>query len=239
MLAPVTLINNCYLISSPLVSNQLKLASFNKPPDNCTSVDKARTNTTPGRGQVLRVTLGDKQGILRHYYRGGLMANISDDKFFWTGINRSRAVMEYRLLEWMKEKDLPVPLPLGARVIRLGLYYTCDIITREIPDAFTLAEKLQHHEISERQWQAVGSAIKRLHGHQVFHADLNANNLLLDNKGAVTLIDFDKCRRRSGTSWTQKNLNRLRRSLDKLTRLGMVKHFTVDNWRALLEGYQG
>ena len=242
MLAPITLSDNCYLISSTLVSDKLNLQSFNtRPtcqPDN--RVGRTLNNlTSAGRGQVSRVTIGSEQGVLRHYYRGGLMANLSDDKFLWTGINRTRAVSEYRLLEWMTTRDLPVPFPLGARVIRSGLYYTCDLITREVPDTYTLAQRLQLDEIDLSQWRAVGIAIRQLHTHNVFHADLNANNILLNDFGTVTLIDFDKCRRRTGYSWKQKNISRLKRSLDKLTATGLVKYFSEPGWQALLQAYEG
>lgn len=241
MLAPITLSDNCYLISSTLVSDKLNLQSFNtRPtcqPDN--RVGRTLNNlTSAGRGQVSRVTIGSEQGVLRHYYRGGLMANLSDDKFLWTGINRTRAVSEYRLLEWMTTKDLPVPFPLGARVIRNGLYYTCDLITREVPDTRTLAQKLQLDEIDLSHWRAVGKAIRQLHMHNVFHADLNANNILLNDVDTVTIIDFDKCRQRKGYSWKQMNINRLKRSLDKLTAGKIVKYFNAHSWQALLEAYK-
>ena len=242
MLAPITLTDNCYLISSNLVSNKLNSQSFNTPsscqPDNSVrQTPDSLINT--GRGQVSRITIGSEQGVLRHYYRGGLMARLSNDKFLWTGINRTRAVSEYRLLEWMVTKDLPVPVPLGARVIRHGLYYTCDLITREVPDTYTLAQRLHLDEIDLSQWRAVGKAIKQLHAHNVFHADLNANNILINEAGTVTLIDFDKCRRRHGDPWKQNNIDRLKRSLDKLTATKQVKHFNEPGWQALLEAYEG
>ena len=43
-------------------------------------------------------------------------------------------------------------------------------------------------------WRAIGAAIARLHRGGVDHADLNAHNILLDGRGAVSVIDFDRGR---------------------------------------------
>ena len=208
---------------------------FNRPKETATT---NHSLLDAGRAPVASVMIGDEQGILRHYHRGGMMNKFSKDKFFWTGIIRTRAVKEYRLLEWMTKQHLPVPYPLGARVIKHGLFYTCDLITREIRQTQTLAARLHSHDIDLIHWRNIGVAIKTLHAHQVFHADLNANNILIDSSEHITIIDFDKCELRDGTSWQPKNISRLERSLDKLTKLGVINHFHPAGWQALLDGYR-
>ena len=237
MSAPVNHIGNCYLISSHRLERELSTDVFDIPQPHL----QQRNPASGGRAQVFFIELGSERAVLRHYYRGGMIAKFTDDHFLWTGINNTRAVREYRLLEWMTEKKLPVPVPLAARIIRSGAFYTCDLITREVVESETLATKLQYSAIDNDEWHRIGVAIKKLHNHNVWHSDLNANNILLTN--TVTVIDFDRCRirpdKRNDKRWQQDNIARLHRSLDKLTALGSIKHFTVSGWQALLSGYEG
>ncbi|OWT56289.1 hypothetical protein CEY11_19750 [Candidimonas nitroreducens] len=56
-----------------------------------------------------------------------------------------------------------------------------------------------------------------MHQAGVWHADLNAYNILLDRQGAAWLIDFDRGRRGKLTPRQRRdNLLRLRRSLLKV-----------------------
>ena len=66
--------------------------------------------------------------------------------------------------------------------------------------------------------------LARFHRAGLDHADLNAHNILLDAAGNPWLIDFDRSRRRADGSWRQSNLDRLARSLAKLSGGG-------DGWR--------
>ncbi|MGB0866305.1 MAG: 3-deoxy-D-manno-octulosonic acid kinase [Granulosicoccaceae bacterium] len=193
--------------------------------------------TADGRGSAWFVRYGDTEAVLRHYYRGGLAGRVSRDRFVWLGLRRTRAFAEYRLLEWMLKQGLPVPEPLGARVERAGAFYTCDLITRAIPGTQTLAQRLRISPLEDALWSAVGEAVWRVHASGVWHADLNAKNLLLDEAGDVYLIDFDRCRRRQGKAWQQQNLARLQRSLEKLLRLGEINHYSERCWQLLLSGY--
>jgi len=129
--------------------------------------------------------------------------------------------------------DLPVPQPLAARVVRSGLLYRGDLITRRIPKARSIAELLS--VAAPVPWDAVGRCVRRFHDAGVWHADLNAHNVLLDAEGRVHLVDFDRSGHRSGaTGWKQANLTRLRRSLDKLTQ-GRLE---AAAWSSLLDGYR-
>ncbi len=235
MHAPVKTTDQGFVISSPLLECELSGESFNL--HQYAETNNIRSNNN-GRAAVAFIHLGSERGVLRHYYRGGMAAKLSDDHFIWSGINSTRAIREYRLLEWMTKLNLPVPVPLGARVIKTGLFYTCDLITREVVGTETLANKLYCCEIDRQHWHAVGTAIRSLHRHGLYHADLNANNILITDNGAVTIIDFDRCSRRTGSRWKADNIKRLKRSLDKLSARGAVNHFNPGSWQALLDSYQ-
>ncbi len=229
--------NDCYWISSSRLSLELNCESFDI--EKLTLAGAVRSEAI-GRASAwfIRLETAQENAVLRHYYRGGQVARISADRFVWTGIKKSRAMAEFHLLEWMCEQNLPVPEPLGARVVKQGLFYTCDLITREISDTETLSRKLSMAELSEQQWRDVGAAIKRLHEYCVCHSDLNANNILISGAGVVSLIDFDRCKIKGGSHWKNKNLQRLKRSLDKLTLHNKISHFSGANWQSLLDGYQ-
>jgi 3-deoxy-D-manno-octulosonic acid kinase len=194
-------------------------------------------SVTRGRGSAWFVADGVRQWVLRHYRRGGWIAHIAHDRYLWTGEARVRAFAEWRLLESLSQRGLPVPRPVAARYQRSGLLYRCDLITQRIVDAEPLSEMLGQGAICESTWRALGTAVARLHRAGVDHADLNAHNLLLDTRGAVTVIDFDRGRIRAPGTWSTRNLARLRRSLAKLSRELPADRYSERNWQWFVAGY--
>lgn len=169
-----------------------------------------------GRGMatLVRGTFG--AGVLRHYRRGGLVSRFANDRYLFLGESRVRCAREFLLLAELFERGLPVPQPLLARWHRQGWFYRADLMTRFVNDTRTLAECLRDTP-DEVEWRKVGATIARFHSEGVFHADLNAHNVLIDAERKIWLIDFDRgAFRTPATSWQKANLDRLRRSLDKL-----------------------
>ena len=190
-----------------------------------------------GRGGVAFVDTPIGTCVLRHYHRGGLAARVSADRYLWTGAVRTRAFREFRLLADLANLGLPVPSPVAARYMRDGLRYRADLLTRRIEGANTLADRLAQDSLGVILAQRVGRTIARLHAANVWHADLNAHNILVDRSDAVWLIDFDRGRvRKPKFAWQQANLARLRRSLDKL---GAKRRdaFDAQFWHPLLAAY--
>ncbi len=71
-----------------------------------------------------------------------------------------------------------------------------------------------------------------------YHADLNANNLLIDQDSKIYVIDFDKGRMmKKLDNWQWSTLYRLQRSLVKIDRLKTL-NYRDDDWQALMDGYQ-
>jgi 3-deoxy-D-manno-octulosonic acid kinase len=160
-----------------------------------------------GRGQLLAVPRGrgaawfiagaPRPWVLRHYRRGGFIARLSEDAYVWAGEERVRAFREWRLLYALRKRGLPVPEPVAALYRRRGLCYRCDLITERIVGASPLSEKLVAGVVPEANWHMIGSIIARLHAAGADHADLNAHNILIDEAGAVSVIDFDRGRLRA------------------------------------------
>jgi 3-deoxy-D-manno-octulosonic acid kinase len=191
-----------------------------------------------GRGSAWFIASGARQWVLRHFRRGGFIARLSQDAYVWTGEDGVRAFAEWRLLELLTQRGLPVPQPVAARYQRTGLCYRCDLITERIVDARPLSAALAQGALPEALWRAVGAVIGLLHGAGVDHADLNAHNILLDPKGVVSVIDFDRGRVRAPGAWSARNLQRLRRSLAKISRDLPSDRFSDGTWSWLLGGYR-
>lgn len=191
-----------------------------------------------GRGTTFFIQHQNQDFVLRHYQRGGLIAKISTGDYFWLGLRFSRPWKEWILLEKMLEKGLPVPKPAAVKVERTGMLYNADIIMHRIPHARSLMQILMSEELAEGYWITIGSVIRRFHEQGVYHADLNANNILLDEGARCYLIDFDRCGlRKPRIKWQKQNLLRLKRSLMKASKNLKIFYFSENNWRTLLRGY--
>lgn len=169
-----------------------------------------------GRGAAWFVRAGSVEAVLRHYRRGGLAAKFSHDLYLWLGEARVRSLAEFRLLSELRAERLPVPAPLLAGYWRRGLAYRAAILVERIPSVRPLADWLGP-DVGTAPWEAVGAMLAKFHRAGLDHADLNANNVLVDAGGQPWLIDFDRCRRRAGSHWREANLERLARSLAKLS----------------------
>ena len=179
---------------------------------------------------------------LKRYRRGGMIRHIVKDSYLYLGLKRTRMWREFYMLADMRTLGLPVPQPVAARCERFSaVAYRGSLVTRIISDTRTLAERIRQAPLSDTCWTRIGRRVADFHRRDVYLADLNANNILLDGHGAVFLVDFDKAefRRRKPQFWKRGNLDRLLRSLRKLHGLDSNLHFTPANWRALQLGYRG
>jgi len=150
--------------------------------------------------------------VLRHYRRGGLRARLGRNAYGWLGESRVRAWAEVRVLAYLQSAGLRAPEPLAAAYWRRGPCYRTAILIARIPGARALAGRLDRADP-----RAVAQAIHAMHAAGVWHADLNAYNILFDDRDRVWLIDFDRARLGAVSSAQRRhNLQRLRRSLVKV-----------------------
>ena len=190
-----------------------------------------------GRGTSYFHKIDGQDRVLRHYRRGGLIGKILHDQYFGVSLLRSRSWQEWQLLKLLYSEGFPVPRPVAAGVRRSFLFYRADLITVQIPNATTLTEALGAAGLSLDGWFSVGECIRSFHDRGVYHADLNAHNILLDNAGKVFLLDFDRGKIRSDGPWKQSNLKRLQRSLSKLSSQNEFFAFSDNAWQSLQSGY--
>ena len=191
-----------------------------------------------GRGTTLFVQYEGQAWALRHYHRGGKLMKMLRDRFLWTGWESTRPFREWMLLSHLQKLGLPAPVPVAARCLRLGIYYSADLITQRLPGVMPFSSWLQREGIDEELWCAVGRCIACFHAARIFHADLSAHNIQVDPAGRVYLLDFDRGRiMPSDGRWRDRNLLRLQRSLRKIRNNSNVI-FGADQWQAFLDGYQ-
>jgi 3-deoxy-D-manno-octulosonic acid kinase len=196
--------------------------------------------TSKGRHTTYFFRHNQQDYVLRHYYRGGLFGKLVKDRYWFSTIENTRAYQELRLLEQLRQWDLKVPKPIAAKIELAQGFYRADIIIEKIPGATDAFQRLLAKPLSEDLWKRIGRSIQQLHQHSVYHSDLNIHNIMVDETDTVWIIDFDKCairKQQQNQEWKQKNLQRLRRSLEKEKGKNENFHWQEANWQWLLDGY--
>ncbi len=231
----ITQIENCHILHDEDVVGKLERKHF----DLAYWQAKVESESViAGRGGSIKIDLDGSPAILRQYLRGGMFTQVSTDRYLWLGRGRTRAWREWSMLKLALEAGMPVPTPLGVCVCRDGLLYRAAIITAYIKNSETLAERIAHSELSPKSWHRLGLLLKQFQHHCFRHADLNANNLLVDQQGEFYIIDFDKARvMKNLDNWQWSPLLRLQRSLEKINRQQKL-HYRLADWQALIDGYQ-
>lgn len=206
-------------------------------PDHWRARDALRAQSG-GRGGVAIVATPAGECVLRHYRRGGLVASLMGDRYVWTGADGTRPFREFRLLGELARLGLPAPAAVAAAYRLHGPFYRADLLTRRLAGAHTLADDLAAGKLDQPLAEAVGELVARFHRAGVWHADLNAHNVMIAPDG-LYLIDFDRGRlREPAPHWQQSNLQRLRRSLLKLGAAGQGEAaFDATIWQPLLQRY--
>lgn len=198
---------------------------------------QALTGQAAGRGAVWFIEAPFGQVVLRRYLRGGWAAAVSREHYLYSGVSTSRSFREYHLLAAMHALHLPVPRPVAALCQHRGILSKGAILTKRLLNTTPLADRLPGDGPGERVWNDIGLCIRRFHDAGVWHADLNARNILLDAGDRVFLIDFDKARFSPGqTVDGSGNLKRLKRSLLKLWPQGSGTSIEAA-WESLMTGY--
>ena len=202
-------------------------------------MDQQAHSQPKGRGTVYFVKIQDEPCVLRHYHRGGFVSRLVEDQYLWMGERYTRSFKEWHLLNYMVEKRLPVPVPVAARYVRYGICYKADIITREIPDIESLSDKLLGNLMTEELWKKIGECIAKFHDQGVFHMDLNAENIHIDQNNQVFLLDFDKGKvSEPSRRLSDSNLMRLKRSIAKVTKANNLA-FPNSGWDICMTKHHG
>jgi 3-deoxy-D-manno-octulosonic acid kinase len=203
------------------------------------------TNTASGRGLVYFFRALEEKCVLRHYYRGGLIAKLSKDTFMYQSLEKTRPFQELSLLTKLHSAGLNVAKPLAARVTRTGFTYKADIITGAIENAQELHEAILQKPLEQPVWKNIGATLRQMHDLQACHYDINVKNVLLQQRSeneeeselSIYLLDFDGCKIRSGEQWKTSNLERFKRSLEKQNAKFSTYFYDAECWKTIEEGY--
>ncbi|MEO8001121.1 MAG: 3-deoxy-D-manno-octulosonic acid kinase [Arenimonas sp.] len=168
-----------------------------------------------GRGAAWFVKAGFGDAVLRHYRRGGWAAKISNSRYLWRDENSVRSFHEFHFMQMLSEKKLPVPRPIAAMYLKHRLFYRAGILIERISDAQSFMDCV-HQRTESAPWAALGKTIAAFHKAGAKHADLNAQNILIDAGQNIWLIDWDKATMQTtAVAWCVEVLQRLQRSLLK------------------------
>jgi len=190
-----------------------------------------------GRGEILLININGQSAVLKHYYRGGMIANVLLDKYLWTGLDSSRSFAEYRVLRTMYKLDLPVPQPIAARVKKQGLFYQADLITSQIINVSSMADLLLQERLTSQHWLDIGDCIGRFHQLGFYHDDLNIENIMIGHEGNVFLLDFDKgFHSQNDKDYSTSSFDRMKRSVMKWCSVNK-QPFPGTEWEQLMVGY--
>ncbi len=212
------------------------------PPDPSHLFDhdawKSAEIVSTGRGSNWFVENDSESYVLRHFRRGGAVARILGNKYWFRSEEATRSFAEFNLLLDMRKQHLPVPEPMAAGYCKSGPWYTAQLLTRRIPDSQSWSAHLVNDASSDGLWASVGCTIAQLHRARVDHADLNAHNILVDSSGSIFIIDFDKGFKRTSVQgeWRHANLARLQRSLCKI--LPGQAALIESGWQQLNDSYE-
>ena len=197
----------------------------------------SRRSISAGRAVVVEIDYQGSALLLKQYSRGGLIRKFSRNSYIWTGMQRTRAVREVKLLASLYASGLPVPKPVGCRVERVSgtgsgrWRYRAYLVTTLLVDCESL-DKVFFDSAGGaggpeqiQLWENAGLCLARFRRAGVYHADLNLTNILLDTSGQNYLLDFDRCYQmepdgRRYSSLATRMLTRLLRSVNKYE----VKH---------------
>jgi len=177
-----------------------------------------------GRGKVLLIKGKQGEVAVRNYRHGGLLRLFTGDRFFFG----ARPFQEVAVTEEVNSAGVPTLEILAAIVERgWGGWYRGYLVTKYLPSATDLISYLDKKPQGERRKAVIekaAEAVKRIHQAGIYHADLHLKNFLVEGKEPkVYLIDFDKSEvfPHLRPSRRMKNLKRLDRSAEKLTRHGL------------------
>ena len=169
-----------------LTEPQLRtLAGFFHPPDISDDVP------LDGRTCTSRLQLdGIGSVVIKHYRRGGLLRHLVKRRYLKFG--KTRARREFELLNTAGTLGVSVPQPV-AYAHKGRLFYQAWLATRAIGESMSLARlSLQDEAQARRAVPLIADQIGLLIRNRVLHVDLHPGNVVVDARGRVYLLDFDK-----------------------------------------------
>jgi len=154
--------------------------------------------------------------VIKKYCRGGALRFLRSSVHFRAGQVRSER--EFEVLEKVRALGIPAPEPV-AFAWRGGRWYRAWLVTRHIENTRTLADISR---VDEARAQTVARQlvplVEKLIANGVFHIDFHPGNVVVDEEGRLSIVDFDKARIVTGRErrrLAERYLRRWRRAVIK------------------------
>jgi 3-deoxy-D-manno-octulosonic acid kinase len=178
-----------------------------------------RLGELQGRGPAIVAEIAGRACVVRHYRRGGAVANLLGDRY--ARLAQNRVLRELQVSESARARGVATPVVACAAWYTHGLFRRFDIATTFIPGSRDLADVLFSDEpVPERSMRATVKLIRDMLRAGLVHNDLNLKNILVAPDRAY-ILDLDRCRIEEGVSAAASEVmrERLLRSLNKWERL--------------------
>lgn len=175
-----------------------------------------------GRGGVRILSVDGRKMACRQYIHGGLFRTITQDRFF----SEKRALDEADILRYLLESDFPVVRPCYVVAEKKKLTKRLFLITSFIGNAEDLLDVWRTAPPGMKRFRIIkrlAGLIRRLEMLGVFHPDLHINNILVNGKGDLVFLDFDRAFRKATTADDMRRIFwRLDRYMEKQVRKGKI-----------------
>ncbi len=216
--------DNLTLIYKPALSGLWDLAKTKGP--------MGEPTTMTGRSPLRFI---EPDMVVRTLMHGGMFRHITGKIF----LSPNRTIRELKLSAYLAAHGIRTPEILAVRLIKEGLFYAIDVVSRFIPDSKDLLVHFEKdHTDNLDLFKKSGLLIRAVHDLGVYHTDLHIKNLLLDNSGNLWVLDLDKAYQFDSLPEFMKrmNLKRFMRSIRKWQTKDRIH--LPDEWASsFLDGY--
>jgi tRNA A-37 threonylcarbamoyl transferase component Bud32 len=190
------------------------------------------TTTLTGRSPLRFI---EPDMVVRTIMHGGVFRHITGKRF----LSPNRTIRELKVSAYLAAHGIRTPEILAVRLIKEGLFYSIDVVSKFIPDSKDLLVHFEKgHTDNLELIKISGLLIRQIHDLGVYHTDLHIKNLLLDSSGNLWVLDLDKAYQFAlmPEFMKQMNLKRFMRSIIKWQTKGRIH--LPDEWASsFLDGY--
>ncbi len=158
--------------------------------------------------------------FVKQYAHGGLLRHVTGGSFLCVG--PSRSLQEFIMLERVRDLGINAPKPM-LFVDKGSFFYRTWLFMEEIVNSRNLAEvsrseKGDDVDVLHDAMRKLGEQVLALIQHKIFHVDLHPGNVLVQEGGKVSIVDFDKACEFKGSP------GRLRELYLRRWRRAVIKH---------------
>jgi 3-deoxy-D-manno-octulosonic acid kinase len=183
--------------------------------------DDAPRGVLAGRGYTgIQTVEGLGRVFVKQYAHGGLLRHITGGSFLCVG--PSRSLQEFLMLERVRELGINAPKPMlfvnkGSFLYRTWLFMEEIVASRNLAEV-SRSEKSEDVDVLHEAMTKLGEQVLALINHKIFHVDLHPGNVLVQDGGRVSIVDFDKAHEFKGSA------ERLRELYLRRWRRAVIKH---------------